>query len=409
MVDDFSQLLSIELELVQRRLRGMAMISRGIVPDLVVSQRVIDRITKAAQQYIEDETGEAMVGAVIAGDEQPESMPTIYVFDTISPDETAVRRSHTFQQGDELQQDIFVWLYENWEAFRQLRIDHDGRPLPPQFDTPLAHVGDWHKQPGYMIQPSGGDLMTALAILDDPENGFEFLLVPIVTLGHPATTLEDDADVNYNTVLMEDGMNLRIDWWYIHRDIRFFQPVTPHIVPSLNLPTLSPYPWHLLDDDRLSDEVMRMNQAGLFVSVVVWEADGDLPLEICFMCARQGSDRVILVTTDWNYPKAIPKAYVAPFLRFETGSDMYQVFAQLWDNSEPVPLEMAWNNDTRLVDFVRAAEESLGIEATMPPEPVAEVTEEQDKLVDESVDQVEDVSDDMPILSEIPAAEEGDD
>ena len=108
-MEDFNSLLQNEFSLVSRRLRGMAMISRGIVPNLVISQKFVDRVVKAAQGFLEDETGESMVGLVIDSDE-PEKMPTMYVLDAISPDSEVIRRSHMFEHGDEMQQDIFVWL-----------------------------------------------------------------------------------------------------------------------------------------------------------------------------------------------------------------------------------------------------------------------------------------------------------
>ena len=74
-----------------------------------------------------------------------------------------------------------------------------------EWDVPLRYLGDWHKQPGYMIAPSGGDLQTALDWLYDPENNADWLLVPIVTLDHPATVDTDSATVNYTVVPMGDG------------------------------------------------------------------------------------------------------------------------------------------------------------------------------------------------------------
>src|SRR5690348_897970 len=75
-MDEFLELLRLELDLVRRRLRGMAMISRGIVPNLLISQRMVDRVVEAARHFLADETGETMVGLVIEPpDNQPESMP----------------------------------------------------------------------------------------------------------------------------------------------------------------------------------------------------------------------------------------------------------------------------------------------------------------------------------------------
>ena len=110
---DILKLMQLEIEFLRKRLRGMAMISRGIVPNLVLSNRAVKKMLSAASQYLADETGEAMLGFIVEND-TPEGLPTIYVLDTISPDETAIRRSHTFQQGDALQDEIIWWLQENW-------------------------------------------------------------------------------------------------------------------------------------------------------------------------------------------------------------------------------------------------------------------------------------------------------
>ena len=75
------------------------------VPNLVVARRVLDRMLAAATEYMADETGEAMVGLVVPGS-QPGAPATLYVLDTIAPDESAVRQMHTFQQGDERQDEL---------------------------------------------------------------------------------------------------------------------------------------------------------------------------------------------------------------------------------------------------------------------------------------------------------------
>src|SRR5215216_7737672 len=158
----------------------LTMQGRG-VPNVVVAQRVVQKMVNAAQRYLEDETGEAMVGLIVPG-AYTNGVPTLYVLDTISPDETAVRMMHTFQQGDERQDELIWWLQENWRLVRQTRLLPDGKPLAEKWDVPLRYLGDWHKQPGYMIQPSGGDLMTALNWIEDPDNNMDFLLAPILTL-----------------------------------------------------------------------------------------------------------------------------------------------------------------------------------------------------------------------------------
>lgn len=272
---DILKLMELEFEFMRRRLRGMAMISRGIVPNLVLSQRAVAKMLSAAGQYLADETGEAMMGFVIE-DDTPEGLPTIYVLDTISPDETAIRRSHTFQQGDDIQDEIRIWLRENWHFYREQHRGTDA--LPDRFDIPLRYLGDWHKQPGSMIQPSHGDLMTALSLLDDDEVGMEYLLVPIVTVGHAQIIGVSDVKVNYITVPMGDGTDMRVDWWYIHRDVRVFQPLHPQVVEADELPAMMKYGWHVVYEERLNQEYMRLETSGAWVSaLILWEADDEVP------------------------------------------------------------------------------------------------------------------------------------
>ena len=373
-MQDFGSLINSELDIISRRIRGMAMISRGIVPNLVLSQRAVDRIVHTAQGFIQDETGESMVGLVLPG-QDVEDMPTIYVLDTISPDEaTTVRMTHTFQQGDDLQDEIIWWLQENWRLSRELGLDSKSQPFESRFDSPLRYLGDWHKQPGYMIQPSGGDLMTALAWLDDMENQMEYLLVPIVTLGHPATTLASEGDrVNYFTYPMEDGTDLRMDWWYIHRDVRVFQPITPVILPEETFPAVADYPWHLVRPDRIEDEVALLQQEGMFVNPLVYQADDDIPMELCFFVARPGSATVLLLITEHNYPQTPPRAFTAPFHRFDPADDFYDIFEEFWAQKSPVDDLPAfdWQPESTLLGFIRLIESHLGIAPPPPPQPKA--------------------------------------
>ncbi len=354
------KLVHFELEHIRKRLRGMAMISRGIVPNLVLSRRAVKRMLSAASQYMADETGEAMVGFVIA-DDTPEGLPTIYVLDTISPDETAVRRSHTFQQGDALQDEIIWWLQENWHFHRERHRGSD--TLPDRFDVPLRYLGDWHKQPGSMIQPSHGDLMTALSWLDDDELGMDSLLVPIVTVGHARIIGESDLSVNYITVPMENGTDMRVDWWYIHRDVRVFQPVHPKVVSAEQLPQMMKYGWHVVLADRLTSETLALVDDGLLVRTLFYECDGEVPLEFCFFTIRQGGASFLLFVTQHDYPQSAPRAYHAPFVAGLDLMDPVATFQQLWKVATPVtdPSEWQWSSDKYLVDYVIAIEINMGL------------------------------------------------
>ena len=354
------QLAQLEVEFLRKRLRGMAMISRGIVPNLVLSQRAVSKMLSAAGEFLADETGEAMVGFIVE-DDTPEGLPTIYVLDTISPDETAIRRSHTFQQGDSLQDEIIWWLQENWHFHRE-RF-RGSETLSPRFDVPLRYLGDWHKQPGSMIQPSHGDLMTALTWLDEDESGMEFLLVPIVTVGHAPIIGETELAVNYITAGMDNGTDMRVDWWYIHRDVRVFQPVHPQVVAEETLPRMMKYGWHVVMPERLSSETLALVDDGLLARTLFYECDGEVPLEFCFITIRQGATSFLLFVTSHDYPRTPPKAYKAPFVSGLDLNDPVAAFHRLWQVAQPVsePADWQWSSDKYLVDLLIAIEIEAGL------------------------------------------------
>lgn len=340
------------------------------VPNLVIAQRVIDKMVAAAQRFVEDETGEAMVGLLEPGIHTG-GVPTLYLLDTIAPDETAERDVYAFEQGDDVQGDIFLWLHDNWEIQRQKR-----EYLSPnvsqaaKWDVPLKHPGDWHKQPGYMIAPSGGDLRSALDQLDADHAEIDFLLVPIVTLGHPATT-QYGAGANYVTVQQPDGTNFRVDFWFIKRDIPVFFPISPVVYPNDQLPQLVGYPWHIIHESRADLEVGQLEYDGLFVSdAIQWDLDDKLPLEICFVLARQGASKIIILATQNDYPTSAPRAYVTPFMPMSADDDLYDMFEKLWATATPVtdPVSFQWTPDTYLIDYVHAIEDQLGIQRPDVPD-----------------------------------------
>lgn len=335
------------------------------VPNLVLAQRVIDKMVKAAQRYVEDETGEAMVGVIDPG-VNTGGIPTLYVLDTIAPDETAEREFYSFVQGDDLQGDIFNWLYENWEIQRKKKL----LPPSPRWDVPLSYIGDWHRQPGFMIAPSGGDLRSAMDQLDADHRELDFLLVPIVTLGHPSTTAHTPG-TNYLTAPLDDGTNARIDFWYIKRGVALFLPIQPVVYPSDQVPMLTPYPWHLTHESRAELEIGQLEYDGLFVSdAIQWEVDETPPVEICFIVARQGASKLLLLTTHHDFPKSAPQAYVAPFEPMSADDDQYDMFEKLWAKATPVtdPVGWKWTEDLYLIDYVHAIEDELGIERPQVPD-----------------------------------------
>ncbi|MBE2268954.1 MAG: hypothetical protein IAE80_12040 [Anaerolinea sp.] len=325
------------------------------VPNLVVAQRVIDKMAAAANTHMEDETGEAMVGFFIPG-LHTNGVPTLYVLDTISPDDSAVRQFHTFQQGDERQDELIWWLQENWRVQRKKGQTLIGKVFPSKWDVPLRYLGDWHKQPGFMIQPSGGDLMTALDWIEDEDNNTDFLLAPIVTLDHPHTIIPSNVTTNFLMIPQTGGEAMRVDFWYIDKHVSGFLPIAPVIYPNEQLPTLAEYPWHLIDEERFARENQLLREDNLFISVILHDADEHPPLEICFLSARVGGDKLIIVVTAADYPKTPPRVRVAPYIHMQPNDDMYKVFEQAWKASEPVTLGIEWTPESTLLDVIKMAE-----------------------------------------------------
>lgn len=328
------------------------------VPNLVIAQRVLDRMAAAARTHIEDETGEALVGLRVEG---LTGVPTLYVLDTIAPDDTAVRMFHTFQQGDERQDELIWWLQENWRGARATLA-----PAFARFNVPLIYLGDWHKQPGAMIAPSDGDLHTALAWLDDPSNHTDWMLAPIVTFIEPSHAVTPPPGSAYLTLRTDQGLALRVDFWFIDSRRRLFVPIAPAAYPNDQLPALAPYPWHLLDASRFDAEIRRIEQAGYFVSVTLWPAEADRPLAVCLMAARVGSDVLVLLVTPHDFPAQPPTVRTAPLVPMGTEEDLYAVFAQAWATSTVVPCP--WNPDEGLIGLIRAAD-PVAPTATEEPNP----------------------------------------
>ena len=352
------------------------------IPNLVVPQRVIDKMAAAARHYLQDETGEAMVGLLVPST-HTNGVPTLYVLDTIAPDEsTVVREWATFQQGDERQDELIWWLQENWRVCRQKKKDLQGHPLPAKWDVPVRYLGDWHKQPGFMIQPSGGDLMTARHWIDDSENGMSFLLAPIVTLGHPSAEATDSPMTNYLAISQGDDTCMRVDFWYIDKQVNDFVPISPAIYPDDQLPALAAYPWHLVNEERFRAESELLEKDGLFTTLVLWDAGHAPPLDVCFLTARMGADQVLLLVTPWDYPKAAPKARIAPFRGIEPDEDIYEVFEELWEHSKPVadPAGWTWSEGRHLIDYIFALEDANGIKRpTTGAKPAQAEVEPEDK------------------------------
>ena len=379
------------------------------IPRVIVAQRVIDKIVRGALLYPDPETGEAMIGLIAPQTGRLE--PDIYVLDTLSPGEHAVREWGMFEQGSDWQGDVFHWLYVNWEAFRDLRRPSYGRAMAAKWDMPLSHVGDWHKQPGDMTAPSSGDVHTARRMISDAETPVEHIVAPIVTMyplaekqpvridadGNAVATPDDaeivsscgegpkndgdavaqeaDAEAEVSSpreverressqavikTLKDEGWTIRIDFWYMSKRSKRFVSLTPVVWPDDRLPALPPVAWHLAHPRRFDQEYDLLTEAGYAVDIVRWDADGKPPYEICFSVYKPGSRHVMVLVTPVSYPAAMPAVRVAPLVNVEDDED---VFEKIYEASKPVLMsqmpDWAWDSKRTLVELVWHVEKML--------------------------------------------------
>ncbi|MBO9308379.1 MAG: ThiF family adenylyltransferase [Chloroflexi bacterium] len=349
------------------------------LPRVTIAQRVIDKIVANTLIY-ETETGESLIGFALPQDGRPE--PDLYVLDTIAPDASAVRASTYFEQGDDLQGDIFNWFYDNWELLRARSRAAGSDGALSKWDAPLCHLGDWHKHPGTLVEPSWGDVSTARAHINDRRAGTPRLLVVLATVWERASLEPASADVPSEAddetpdnlrpeseeaqpiyVAVDARRAVRIDVWYMSRKIRHFTRLTPRVVPNSDLPELPPLSWHLAQPERLRSEVESLKQAGYAVSLEQYDADRVPPLEICFSLARRDSQHVIVVITEADYPAHRPRIRLTAMSVLRDLPEEANLFDHLWNASQPLaqsayPL-WPWTENHRLIDLVREVEKRL--------------------------------------------------
>jgi hypothetical protein len=361
------------------RFHALAM-ARASLPRLTLAQRVVDRIVRNALTY-ETETGEALVGVAIKPFGRVE--PDLYVLETIAPDDSPaqgdtapdrpVRERYAFVQGDDLQMDIFNWWYDNWQQFRERRRGSYGNAVGAKWDSPLAHLGDWHKHPGMMVEPSGGDFETAYRHVMDREHGAPELVI-LATVWDRAQA-EQDTTVDPQDAVGQRGQTTSLsrskfggwqhagpaDCWYISRRTRRFVRLAQMVAEDKIMPALPVVGWHL-GDFRLNEEVKALNNAGYFPSVEICDADQVPPLEICLPMARRDGQHILIAITQADYPATKPTFRVAPLSAAQGVPEGKKRFEAIWQASQPLPTEAyaaPWTPESRLVDLVKAVEPYL--------------------------------------------------
>ncbi len=343
-------------------------VARAGLPRVTLAQRVVDKMVQNALVY-ETETGESLVGFAVKTMGRVE--PDLYVIDTIPPDESAIRRGAYFEQGDDLQGDIFNWWFDNWNKTRDRRRQSFGTALAAKWDVPLTHLGDWHKHPGTLVEPSWGDSDTARShIFDDSVKNPQILAI-LATVWDRARaeangSAADGASLGEAQPLKIpiDALRLvRLDCWYMSRMTRRFVRLTPVVVPDRALPNLPVISWHLSAPDRMGSEVEALNREGYSVSVEQYDTDETPPLEICLTLAKRAGQHILIVITQATYPETMPTIRVAPMSVMKNIPEEADLFASLWKESQPLDKTLypswQWTAQNTILDLVRDVEAKL--------------------------------------------------
>ena len=101
----------------------------------------------------------------------------------------------------------------------------------------------------------------------------------------------------------------------------------------------------------------------MLVRTLVYECDGEVPLEYCFLTIRQGASSLLLLVTQHDYPESAPKAYQAPFTNELDLMDPVATFQNLWEIATRIddPEGWEWSSGNYLIDYVIAIEVEMGL------------------------------------------------
>lgn len=346
---------------------------RANLPRLTLSQHVVDKIVANALRY-PTETGESLVGVAATVQGRPE--PDLFALETISPDaDTAVRRGTYFEQGGFSQNDMFNWYYLNWEQARARRNLTAGEATSPKWNAPLADLGDWHKHPGALTQPSSGDFDTAYNDVMHPDLNLPQLLVVLATVWDrqdlDSAVINPEALAGANAedqpkplVIPVDAMtSVRIDTWYMSRLTNRFVLLAPIVADTAELPSLPPLAWYLQDHERMTREAQALQADGYASSVRIFDADNVPPLEICLTVFRMNGKHIFVVVTGPDYPAHRPTLRYAPIGVINAVQDDSRLFEAIWAGSQPLPAsaypDWEWTADRTIYDLVTTAEARL--------------------------------------------------
>jgi proteasome lid subunit RPN8/RPN11 len=256
---------------------------------VLVRPEVLSAIAGAAEASCAHETGGPLLGTVQRSWERERLLLIVAVLGTVPPGPAVRGKPSSVGLGKDRDGERAVSALRWWRAVTGLE---------------LIHLGDWHKHPSGLPEPSPGDEMTALRM----------------SAGSPAPV--------WLTAIVAGGAPPRF-----HREAGSgrLKPVTV-TVEGEAIPHLPALPWHIADSPRFVAECRLLNAAG--ITVKVGAASGPERPGVLVRLHRDGA-APITVVTGARYP------HEPPVLRDERG--------------RRIALRGGWSAERFLVDLVKEA------------------------------------------------------
>lgn len=280
------------------------------LPTIYVPERVLEVIFRDVLDHPQVETGHGLIGV--------ESTDFIVIVGVIPATEETKRSYASLFLGGDTQLAILEWYQQHWLQMRKSSYEL-GIPnwdtstalskgtIPQELSIPLSVVGDWHKHPGDYNLLSQTDFNQINQILSDPLGNQARLITPIATYQPGHTVLHRFN--GYQVVLQQVGEEIRLDWYYSHRDSELTYKITPVILSDSVVPELPPIPWYLYDVPRMREELQLLKDAHYEVTWEIRQFHMSPFQAVCFTINHPNWHKTLLLVTEWDYPFTPAKVF----------------------------------------------------------------------------------------------------
>jgi len=163
----------------------------------------------------------------------------------------------------------------------------------------LLHLGDWHRHPGHLDRPSGGDLDTAREL-----RAVAAAPIWLIAIAVGDERVRESARVEDGVVAHARASSASAELRFYRVDGRAGCRRLPVRIENETVPRLPPLPWHIADPTRFTVECRLLTAAG-FAIAIEETARGKKP-ETVLRLSRDGRP-ALLVGTGPGYPKTRPR------------------------------------------------------------------------------------------------------